>query len=68
MVHALRAPSRARQGPRRADARRQHRRRRRDDHVARQAHPRKFAALDPAFDRIATVYGMGYRWLAEGGS
>jgi len=29
---------------------------------------RKFEALDPAFDRIATVYGMGYRWLAEGGS
>jgi two-component system OmpR family response regulator len=23
---------------------------------------RKFQALDPAFDRIATVYGMGYRW------
>jgi two-component system OmpR family response regulator len=23
---------------------------------------RKFAALDPAFDRIATVYGVGYRW------
>jgi two-component system, OmpR family, response regulator len=23
---------------------------------------RKFLALDPAFDRIATVYGMGYRW------
>jgi two-component system OmpR family response regulator len=29
---------------------------------------RKFEALDPTFDRIATVYGMGYRWLAEGGS
>jgi len=29
---------------------------------------RKFEALDPAFDRIATVYGMGYRWLTEGGS
>ena len=28
---------------------------------------RKFQALDPAFDRIATVYGMGYRWDAEGG-
>ena len=26
---------------------------------------RKFLALDPAFDRIATVYGMGYRWSAE---
>jgi two-component system OmpR family response regulator len=25
---------------------------------------RKFAALDPAFDCIATVYGMGYRWSA----
>ena len=23
---------------------------------------RKFLALDPGFDRIATVYGMGYRW------
>jgi two-component system OmpR family response regulator len=23
---------------------------------------RKFMALDPAFDRIATVYGVGYRW------
>jgi two-component system OmpR family response regulator len=23
---------------------------------------RKFQAVDPAFDRIATVYGMGYRW------
>ena len=23
---------------------------------------RKFLALDPAFDRIDTVYGMGYRW------
>ena len=23
---------------------------------------RKFLALDPAFDCIATVYGMGYRW------
>jgi two-component system, OmpR family, response regulator len=26
---------------------------------------RKFAAVDPAFDRIDTVYGMGYRWKAE---
>ena len=25
---------------------------------------RKFAAVDPAFDRIDTVYGMGYRWKA----
>ena len=23
---------------------------------------RKFQAVDPAFDRIATVYGIGYRW------
>jgi two-component system OmpR family response regulator len=27
---------------------------------------RKFGAVDPAFDRIATVYGMGYRWQPEG--
>ena len=26
---------------------------------------RKFLALDPAFDCIDTVYGMGYRWNAE---
>jgi two-component system OmpR family response regulator len=26
---------------------------------------RKFVALDPDFDAIETVYGMGYRWLAE---
>jgi two-component system OmpR family response regulator len=26
---------------------------------------RKFVALDPAFDRIESVYGMGYRWNAE---
>ena len=26
---------------------------------------RKFAAVDPAFDRIDTVYGMGYRWKAD---
>lgn len=26
---------------------------------------RKFQALDGAFDRIETVYAMGYRWLAE---
>jgi two-component system OmpR family response regulator len=25
---------------------------------------RKFAALDPDFDRIDSVYGMGYRWKA----
>jgi two-component system OmpR family response regulator len=23
---------------------------------------RKFLAVDPAFDGIETVYGMGYRW------
>ena len=23
---------------------------------------KKFAAVDPSFDRIETVYGMGYRW------
>ena len=27
---------------------------------------RKFAALDAAFDRIATVYGVGYRWDPDG--
>ncbi len=26
---------------------------------------RKFAAIDPAFDAIETVYGMGYRWLGD---
>jgi two-component system OmpR family response regulator len=26
---------------------------------------RKFQAIDADFDRIATVYGMGYRWNAE---
>jgi two-component system OmpR family response regulator len=26
---------------------------------------RKFQAVDAGFDRIASVYGMGYRWLAE---
>jgi two-component system OmpR family response regulator len=26
---------------------------------------KKFLAADPAFDCIATVYGMGYRWNAE---
>jgi len=25
---------------------------------------RKFVAIDPGFDGIETVYGMGYRWLA----
>ncbi len=28
---------------------------------------RKFQAVDPAFDRIETVYGMGYRWGADAG-
>ena len=27
---------------------------------------RKFAAVDPGFDRVDTVYGMGYRWKADG--
>ena len=26
---------------------------------------RKFAAVDPDFDAIETVYGMGYRWLSD---
>ena len=26
---------------------------------------RKFVAIDPGFDAIETVYGMGYRWLAD---
>lgn len=26
---------------------------------------RKFMAVDPDFDAIETVYGMGYRWLAD---
>ncbi|MCC6869850.1 MAG: proteobacterial dedicated sortase system response regulator [Burkholderiales bacterium] len=26
---------------------------------------RKFQAVDPTFDRIATVYGMGYRWSSH---
>ena len=26
----------------------------------------KFQASDPSFDRIDTVYGIGYRWLGEG--
>jgi len=25
---------------------------------------KKFAAVDPAFDQIETLYGMGYRWKA----
>ena len=27
---------------------------------------RKFLALDPTFEQVATVYGMGYRWSASG--
>jgi two-component system OmpR family response regulator len=27
---------------------------------------RKFQQTDPGFDRIATVYGMGYRWDGDG--
>jgi two-component system OmpR family response regulator len=26
---------------------------------------KKFAAIDPAFDQIESVYGMGYRWNEE---
>jgi two-component system OmpR family response regulator len=26
---------------------------------------RKFVAIDPSFDAIETVYGMGYRWLGQ---
>lgn len=26
---------------------------------------RKFLAIDPSFDAIETVYGMGYRWVSE---
>ena len=26
---------------------------------------RKFVAVDPSFDAIETVYGMGYRWLGQ---
>jgi len=26
---------------------------------------RKFLAIDPGFDAVETVYGMGYRWLAK---
>ena len=25
---------------------------------------KKFLAVDPAFDAIDTVYGMGYRWVS----
>ena len=28
---------------------------------------RKFQTIDPSFDRIDTVYGIGYRWRADGG-
>jgi two-component system OmpR family response regulator len=27
---------------------------------------KKFVAADPAFDQVDTVYGMGYRWKADG--
>lgn len=27
---------------------------------------RKFLALDPAFEQVSTVYGIGYRWSATG--
>ena len=27
---------------------------------------RKFETIDPSFDRIDTVYGIGYRWRADG--
>ncbi|HEX8989646.1 MAG TPA: proteobacterial dedicated sortase system response regulator [Rhodocyclaceae bacterium] len=27
---------------------------------------KKFAAVDPGFDRIDTLYGMGYRWTSDG--
>jgi two-component system OmpR family response regulator len=26
---------------------------------------RKFLAVDPGFDRIESVYGMGYRWVED---
>jgi len=26
---------------------------------------RKLLAVDPAFDRVESVYGMGYRWREE---
>ena len=37
-----------------------------DEEVGEQLHvaPRKFVAIDPDFNAIETVYGMGYRWLA----
>jgi two-component system OmpR family response regulator len=28
---------------------------------------KKFLSLDPSFDRIESVYGLGYRWSAESG-
>ncbi len=28
---------------------------------------KKFLAVDPGFDRIESVYGMGYRWNEESG-
>ena len=28
---------------------------------------KKFTAMDPGFDRIESVYGMGYRWNEESG-
>jgi two-component system OmpR family response regulator len=28
---------------------------------------KKFHAMDPGFDRIESVYGLGYRWSPEGG-
>ena len=31
-------------------------------HIKRIRH--KFAAVDPKFDRVDTVYGLGYRWKA----
>jgi len=31
-------------------------------HCAKYGKVAKFLAVDPSFDRIATVYGMGYRW------
>ena len=36
-----------------------------DSHVKRIR--KKFEAVDPQFDRIDTVYGMGYRYQPEGG-
>ena len=47
MVHALARHPGTRQGPRRADARRQHRRRRQHDHVAREADPAQVPGARP---------------------